>query len=247
MDKNKYSRDEFKYLAMLCERSKKYELMVEYCISFCKLSTSLNDEEKKILEAAFKNLYSIKIASWNKMQKIIKKEESGYNEKKKNLLINCDINVKKELFDLFKNINETCDYLILREVNNESVVFYYKLKADYSRYSIPLLSINDIEEKKIIKLTERLYKETYELSERFLPITSQLRLEIVINTSVYYYNNIKNAEFAFIIGRLMMRECIKIKGNLDPKRDIGHLKLIEILQNNIKNWESKSKVDFVFY
>lgn len=216
---------------------------------------NLSDEEILIFQTAYKKLFTYKLDIWKKFNKIRKNEEVKIKSVniKLNYLKNVDKKVCDEMLLLSNKTNEICDILILniekingdeKFKNYENLALYYKLKGDTHRYLNCIFNNKSINEYYIAEI-EKNYRKAYDIAEMNLKLNSYNRISIAINFSLFYYEIKKNIDYAFTIARLMLRELLKIEKTL--VKESGILNLIEILKNNIRNWENKCEFEIMIF
>lgn len=110
--------------------------MVKYTKDFAKISTEeLNGDERNILSVAFKNVVGTRRAAWRVLSSIQKKENNKGNADNVNKVKQYKSNIEKEMTDICKEILDLLgEFLIPQCKNNDTKVFFYKMKADYHRY-----------------------------------------------------------------------------------------------------------------
>ena len=110
--------------------------MVKYTKDFAKISTDeMNADERNILSVAFKNVVGTRRAAWRVLSSIQKKENNKGNADNVNKVKQYKQNIERELTDICKDILDLLsDFLIPQCKNNDTKVFFYKMKADYHRY-----------------------------------------------------------------------------------------------------------------
>lgn len=74
------------------------------------------------------------------------------------------------------------NHLIKNAKDDESTVFYKKMKGDYYRYLAEVDSTSEIKDS-----SEEAYKQAYEEAKDKMPPTHPIRLGLALNFSVFYY------------------------------------------------------------
>ena len=64
------SREEFLYMARLCEQTERFEDMIEYMKKLINFGTELSIEERNLLSVAFKNSVGTRRTAWRVLSSI---------------------------------------------------------------------------------------------------------------------------------------------------------------------------------
>ena len=123
------------YFAKLAEQAKLYDAMADHMESVVKLGDELSVEERNLLSVAFKNAVKNRLAACLIIHSAEQRETSKGNDD--NAAWACEYcdKVEGELQKICGVILGLLDQsLIPKASNDESKVFYQKMKADYCRY-----------------------------------------------------------------------------------------------------------------
>ena len=133
------------YLARVAEKADCHEDTIKIMEDLIKTKENdLNLEERNILSSAYKNLVSSRRSAWRSINAVEIKEKNS-NSKLVQLITDLKLTLEKELKDLCNNILKILnEYLIRKAKDNESKIFYLKMRGDYFRY----LSEFETDEKK---------------------------------------------------------------------------------------------------
>jgi len=128
-------REDNVYLAKLAEQAERYDEMVDAMKKVAKLNIEHTIEERNLLSVAYKNVIGARRAAWRIIQSIEQKEKSKGNEGHVEKIKQYACKIDKELNDIVNDVMNVIDnHLIPHATENESKVFYYKMKGDYYRY-----------------------------------------------------------------------------------------------------------------
>merc|ERR1740138_1201207 len=106
----------------------------------------LTVEERNLLSVAYKNAVGSRRAAWRIIQSVSQKENSKGNSTQEGYAKEYCKKVEEELDKICKTILDVlAENLIPKAQENESKVFYHKMKADYYRY---IAEYNDGDKKK---------------------------------------------------------------------------------------------------
>lgn len=166
----------------------------------------LNNEERNLLSVAYKNVVGSRRSSWRVISSIEqKKADSQQQELAKNYREKIETELKEickqVLVGVYHEYVYGCHDVLLQDLldgylineksdDNESKVFYKKMKGDYYRYLAEVASGD--EKVTVVGNSEEAYKAAYEDASANMPPTHPIRLGLALNFSVFYYE-IQNA------------------------------------------------------
>ncbi len=228
------------YLAMLAEQCNRFEDMMGFLDIMVKNKTEgLTSDERNLLSIAYKNTISLRRTAIRTLlayeMKEKKKEESAYLP----YIIEYKKRVEKELEELCEKIIKNIDNSLLsRATDDESRVFYHKMKADYFRYIAENI---EAERKKAFgEKSLASYEEAMNIAGN-LEITNPIRLGLALNFSVFYFEVIGDQEKACAIAKETINKAQEPLSNVDAD-DEEHkdaISIINLLQENLNMWTTE--------
>lgn len=242
LQKNKkYTREDYVFLSKLYTKAELYKEVINFIKEFIKLNPKLNKEECDIISTGFKNLISEPRQSWFTLNSMERKE----SKKKKNTVKE----IKEVKNHIEKEIREACQELqILIDKNilpnnneNESLVFFYKLKADYFRYICEFAEGKEYLDN-LIK-AEEYYKKAYEIAEKKLPVINCNRVSVGLNYSIFLYEVKNDKKSGFDIAQKTFKETMKSYEELEKSKFRDTLLIVHLLKENIIFWNSEMSED----
>merc|ERR1712232_1199363 len=122
-------------MGKLAEQAERYDEMSEHMESVAKTGDELSVEERNLLSVAYKNAVGSRRAAWRIITSVEQKEKTKGNEDQAKFAKEYCQKVEGELDKICQTILGVLDgSLIPKAQNDESKVFYQKMKADYYRY-----------------------------------------------------------------------------------------------------------------
>ena len=236
--KEKYTREEYVYLSKLYEKAQRFEDMVSSINKFIELNPQLTKEERNILSAGYKNILFDKRENWRFLSSMERKESK---KKSKQVIYIQEIknHIEKEIRNVVENVHNLIDkYLINNCVDNESKIFYMRLKADHYRY---LCEIS--KEKDLLEKTEKIYKEAYNMSMKELPHINNERIGVCLNFALFYYEIKGDKKEGYRIAKNCFEESMKYLEELEKFKSKDALMLIQLLKENLIFWSSEMNED----
>lgn len=150
------------------------------------LNTELTVEERSLLCAAYKNVAGARRGAWRIVTSIEAREAPKGNAKHITLLLAYRRWIERELTDICTDAITLIDVHLLRwAITTESVVFWHKMKADYYRYLAEYATGQ--ERTNFAKNSLTSYQLAYDLAVVKLRPTDPVRLGLILNFCVFYY------------------------------------------------------------
>ena len=128
----------------------------------------------------------------------------------------------------------------------ENKVFYYKMLADYFRYSTDFYGEN-AQTEYLNSVSESLanYRYAMELGTRHLEATSPIFLSVVLNYSVFMYDMQNNVAEAILIAETAFTEAIKNTHLLEEGDHKESTLLLQLIRDNLQLWKHAAAMDEV--
>lgn len=234
---------EYVYLAKLAEQAERYDEMAKYMsnVSRCSASMghSLSVEERNLLSVAFKNAVGSRRASWRIISSVEQKEISKQNKDGAERSEKYRTVVEEELDKLCSDILSLLqEVLITKKVDGEeeSQVFYHKMKGDYHRYIAEYK--NEGEKALSANSAKEAYQEAMTIAERGLQVTHPIRLGLALNFSVFYYEVLNQPEEACKMARKAFEDAIAELDNVSEESYKDSTLIMQLLRDNLTLWTS---------
>lgn len=123
----------------------------------------------------------------------------------------------------------------------ESRVFYYKMKGDYIRYLCEITSAtSDRKEKSNESLLA--YKTACDKAMIELPPTHPVRLGLMLNFSVFYYDIMKSPERSCRLAKQAFDDAIAELDTLSEESYRDSTIIMQLLRDNLNLWESEQSI-----
>jgi len=153
---------------------------------------------------------------------------------------------ESELLEHIKNIITIIDQRLIPCCSvEENRVFYYKMLADYFRYSVDFIEGTNDAREYMHAVSEALanYKYAMELGKAHLAPTSPIFLAMVLNYSVFIYDMQNNVVGAIDCAEKVFNEAIKSMHTLDVSEHKESTLLLQLLRDNLQLWKHAAAVD----
>lgn len=240
-----FSKDDYIFLTQTYEKANCYDGMLLGIKKCIEIDNKITKEEQRLMALAYGNKISKIRANLRYVNHKYKKKLQNSNPQSNQckILDKLKKNMESEIIEICEEVDKLIDEIlvpVLDDNQNEEKIFYLKMKADYKRYLCEL--IPDDSNQEIVEETTIYYEEAIKAAEEILPITSSLRLGIILNYSVFL-NEIKKDKENAIKTAYIAYELINPKiEDLLKERDIykDTIYIIKMLENNLKTWGNES-------
>jgi len=233
----KYTAKDYLFLIKLFRDTENYPDMVKAMNKYIELNPKLLKDERKFLCDAYKNIISDKRNSLHILSSLALKEESKQPNKMHEISIIKE-KIQSELKTIFQDVHSIIDrYLIPNAQDSESKILYMKLKADYFRYHCEFAEGDEFEEAS--NNARKMYKQTFDLAEKELPLYNEVRLGLILNYSVFEYDIMDNKNEGYEMALKTYNDAMKILDDVEKKRASENLLLIQLIKENINIWSNE--------
>jgi 14-3-3 protein epsilon len=233
------TREDDIFLARLAEQAERYDEMSGYMKTVAQYDIALSVEERNLLSVAYKNVVGSRRASLRIITSIERKEESRGKLDHLNKAKEYRSKVEKELKDICDDILELLSKHLIPTAkkggNDESQVFYYKMKGDYHRYLAESTS-GDIRNE-AAKAALESYKDASEIATKLQP-TNPIRLGLALNFSVFYYEIMGSPDSAIQLAKNAFDDAIEKLESLPDESYKDSTLIMQLLRDNITLWTS---------
>lgn len=199
----------------------------------------LAEDERNLLSVAYKNVVGQRRTSWRIMCSLEGKTE---DEWKLEICREVKTQIEGELLELCNEIIDLLSKYLLPtqdpspdddDSQNETAVFFYKMKGDYLRYQVEISKDDERAE-----LSEKA-KEAYTLAEKVaenLSPTHPIRLGLALNFSVYYYEIAQNPQEACDLAKKAFDAAIAKLDSTSEDTYKDSTLILQLLRDNLSLW-----------
>jgi|UniRef100_A0A7S4FNN9 14-3-3 protein epsilon len=225
-------RDTLVFKAKLAEQAERYDEMVTFMKEVVRANAELTVEERNLLSVAYKNGIGSRRASWRIVSSIEQKEESKGNDGNVKMIRDYKKTLQKELSEICDDILILLDKdLIPACQTGESKVFFLKMKGDYHRYYAEFDSGNTQKEAALDA-----YTKANEIANESLAPTHPIRLGLVLNFSVFYYEILKDPTKGCNIAKSAFDDAVTELDSLDEDSYKESTLIMQLLRDNLTLW-----------
>ena len=242
------TREELIYLAKLAEQCERYDEMMNYVVHFCEATKDeLTNDERTLVQDAFKNIVGKRRSSWRIINLIEnKKRKNGEQLRSEHAktykhVIEGELTQKCELI-----LNLLNSILLPKAKGSEYKIFLNKMRGDYYRY---MAEYSEGQSKaSAADLAGKAYDVTRELvfqdeKNGGLSATHPQRLGLALNYSVFYYEIKKDVAKASEIARDAFDEAIADLDNIDDDYYKDATLIMQLLRDNLTLWTEENEAE----
>jgi len=251
-------KEDIIFRAKLADQAERYEDMTAIMGELAKLKEPLTVEERNLLSVAYKNVIGARRSAWRALSYIdqktaqrleSEKAENAGEEKSKGSANSCSARLGRirtyktvlegELDGLCQEILDMLDnFLIPSADNEESKVFFYKMKGDYFRYMAEYKS--DEERTKATEQSQASYQTATDLATASLEPTNAIRLGLALNFSVFKYEILDVPSEACELANNAFQAAITELNNLTEESYREATLILQLIRDNLTLWTSDS-------
>lgn len=225
-------------LAKMAEQMERYDDMVLNIVKYAKLGLGLSPEERNLLSVAYKNQVGTKRSSW----RIISNMEHN-EELMKNISVKYMLKISNEIETICNSVVEliTEHLLPFCDEDNESKIFYMKMKGDYYRYAAEVTEAED--RKQYAELANSSYSEAFEMSKIGMKSPHPIRLGLALNYSVFFYEIMDERARACKIAKEAFDEAMKDMDTVKMSSFKDSSLIMQLLRDNLTLWTTNTSDD----
>ncbi|XP_068892100.1 LOW QUALITY PROTEIN: 14-3-3 protein sigma [Aphelocoma coerulescens] len=222
--------------AKLAEQAERYEDMADFMKAVVEYGDELSNEERNLLSVAYKNVVGCQRSAWRVISSIEHKTEEG--DDKAQLVNEYREKVEQELNSVCNSVLGLLDkYLIKKEGDPESRVFYLKMKGDYFRYLAEVAAGDD--RKSAIEKAQKAYREAMDISKKEMQPTNPIRLGLALNFSVFHYEIANAPEQAISLAKTTFDEAMGDLHTLSEDSYKDSTLIMQLLRDNLTLWTAE--------
>jgi len=225
-------------LAKMAEQMERYDDMVLNIVKYAKIGLGLSPEERNLLSVAYKNQVGTKRSSW----RIISNMEHN-EDLMKNISVKYMLKISNEIETICNNVVQliTEHLLPFCDEDNESKIFYMKMKGDYYRYAAEVTEAED--RKQYAEHANSSYSEAFEMSKIEMKSPHPIRLGLALNYSVFFYEIMDERTRACKIAKEAFDEAMKDMDTVKMSSFKDSSLIMQLLRDNLTLWTTNTSDD----
>ncbi|XP_060561188.1 14-3-3 protein zeta-like [Ruditapes philippinarum] len=221
--------------AKIAQEACRWNDMVEFMKGIVKLGRELSVEERNLLANAYKNNVGSKRAAWRVIMSIEQNIEGA--NRKRDISREYRARIEEELKTTCNEVLELIEKHLINTVDMENKIFYHKMQGDYYRY-ISEFS-RDTANDNVFENAKIAYAHAFELCRENLSPAHPLRLGIILNFSVFYYEILEAHETACDMVKESLAAGEEDLHNITQSARGDSSVLLQLLEDNLNIWSAE--------
>ncbi|CAF0987287.1 unnamed protein product [Adineta steineri] len=227
------NKDEQVQLAKLAEQAERYPDMVVAMKKVVELNDELTTEERNLLSIAYKYAVGACRLPWRTISSI--EQKGGGTEHQREMAKKYREKIENELKDICQELFMLLDkYLIPKATTAESKIVYLKMKGDYYRYLAE--ATTGSEQQKFAGESEIAYKDAFDMAKNQMPVTHPIRLGLVLNFSVFYYEILNDTDTACRMAKQAFDDALAELDSIGEDSYRDSTIIMQLLRDNLTVW-----------
>lgn len=221
-------------MAKVAEQCERYDEMLVCLKRLIKVNAVLSLEEKNLLSVAYKNVVGARRAPWRTLAALESKAEKGTGRYANIVAFKerMESEIGEICNDIFVNLT---DRLIPAASDDESRVFYYKLKADYHRYYVEVLNPSSPIAAAQRAAARDAYVKAVSHAQTLKP-SSPIALGLMLNFSVFHYEIEKEQQAGYEMAKAAFDKAYPELDSLEDDDYRESATIMSLLRDNLNTW-----------
>jgi len=243
MEENKEIRPNLMHMARLAEIAERYDDMKEFMKQLVVgKQGSISSLERDLLSVAYKHSVGAHRNAHRTLQAISSKKDK-YDDEDKAAIDEYRKKIQKQVESVCVDLQGLLDkYLIPGAEEVDSKVFYLKMLGDYLRYMAETKD-GDEDFKPIVENSRKAYQQAFELATEHMLPTDPIRLGLVLNFSVFYFEIANAAPEATSLAKQAYEDAVAKLAELDENDYKDSTMIMELLRENLALWKMDDRID----
>lgn len=234
------TREENTYLAKLSESAERYDDMVAYMNEVkAAADNEFTVEERNLLSVAYKNTIGPKRTALRIMSGIAEKEKNKGGERLSSVQ-SYSRKIEEEIRAIAADVMDVTKDLIEQCTTSDGKIFFYKMQGDYYRYLAEFEK--DEARAEAAENSRKCYQTAFDLAKAELMPTHPIRLGLVLNFSVFYYEIAEDREAACKLGREGFDEALAQLEDMGEDSKDSTL-IMQLIRDNLTLWQPENDDD----
>ncbi|CAJ0931467.1 unnamed protein product, partial [Mesorhabditis belari] len=236
------SRDDLVQKAKLAEQAERHTDMAKAIKKVTEFGDQLTGEERNLFSMAYKNMIGSRRHAWRVVSTIEQMNKNSSEPANPEVIKNYRLLIEKEIMAVSEEVIELLNKFILPKTTEpEHKVFYLKMKADYHRYIAEVATEDELSS--ATENAKKAYEEALKVAEQHMRAVNPIRLGLVLNFSVFYYEILKEFDLACELAKESFDTAIL---QLDTQGDECYKDstlILQLLRDNLALWTAKATID----
>lgn len=231
-------KDDLVFLVKLCEKASRFDDMFVFMCHYLELGYQVSDRERHLFSLALRKSITDRRNAWRKLKSdpsnaVNSPQGSDLTEFQDAVGDQIRTRTSSALEHIKKYILPIC-------ISPDQRVYFLMLKGDMERYNAEISPSANRES--WVKQSHSSYKEAGDVAVSRLKPTDPIRLSLMLNLSIFYYEIYNSAEWACIVAKAACDDAVETglfsKRFKSEKEGIQRqsAEIYETIRNNLKKW-----------
>ena len=231
------------FMARVADQAERHEDVIKILKDLAEKDPKLNGDERNLLSVAYKALTGSRRTALRTVNAFLDEDSIKTNEDRKKALEKLRDTLTKELDDycndLIKLVTDKEKGLINADPDPSTKVFYYKLAADYYRYSVEFKEGADRD--KGAEEAKKAYENAMELAKDKLQKANPQYLGLALNYSVFLYEIAGKKKEAITLADDTFQGAVDFLDELSEEEYSEATLVLQLLKDNVSLWNEEQQ------
>jgi 14-3-3 protein epsilon len=233
-------KEDIIFLISLCDKAGRFDDMFDYFAEYMDKGNEVSERERQLYSICIKESIGTRRNAWrslkylNSHKSVEPKGQADYPlSLERSLVAAIKTRIEIAIAQLTKNILPTC-------LAAQQRVFFLKLRGDLERYNAEVTSGDEHEHWSY--LAHSTYREAGDVAMCRLKPSDPVRLSLMLNLSVFYYEILNSPERACIVSKAACDDAIDVGLLSDQKKPEDEneqkeaIELFNSITANLRRW-----------
>lgn len=234
----KFGKEDLVFLVKLSESSERFDDMFSYVSQYIEQGNEVTERERNLFSWALRKAIGKRRDIWRKLSEAL---ETPIRETDPRVLGFVRDQLTAQIISRTSIALELITkYILPVSSSPDQRVYFTMLKADMERYNAEVSTGKDRE--RWVSISHSSYKDAGDIAVSRLKPTNPIRLSLMLNLSVFYYEIYNSAERACIVAKASCDDAVetglfsKRRKNEDEDSQREAIEVYENIRSNLKRW-----------
>ena len=228
------------FMARVADQAERHEDVVKIMKELAKEDHKLSADERNLLSVAYKALTGSRRTALRTVNAFLEEDSIKNSKERVAKLEELRDKLEKELNDYCEDLIKLIDNTLLTEDDDAiTKVFYWKLKADYYRYSVEFKKEEDRKENS--DKAKDAYTKAVEIAKKDLQKANPQYLGLALNYSVFLYEIDGQKQEAIRLADETFKGAVELLDELTEDEYSEATLVLQLLKDNVALWNEESQ------
>jgi 14-3-3 protein epsilon len=225
--------DENIYLARVAEQCERYDDMIDFLQVLKDKQADLSVDERNLVSVAYKNEVTTRRSAWRAISTIA---SNAKYEQYEGVLKKYNEQIVDEMEKICEDVCELINAFTAKSREEESKVFFLKMKGDYYRYMAEVTTGANLDKfkDKALRAYEEAQKEGNDMQ-----VSHPIKLGLALNFSVFYFEIMNQPKEACELAKKTFESAINSIDDMKEDEYKDAAMILQLLKDNITLWNAE--------